>query len=129
MPVYEYRCAECGRRATKLFRSMSDVRPIPCPHCGADALERLISKPAILKGSKGGESGSGDYGDLDDGGPGEDDPRAVARMARSMAREMGEELPAGYDELLGRMEAGDMPDDDEFAAIDEDASDDDSDLD
>ena len=124
MPIYEYRCRNCGKRVSKLFRSMSDVREIPCPHCGEDSLERLISKPAVLRRSGGG-SGAGDdfLGDMS--GLDEDDPRSVARMARGMAREMGEDLPPGYDELLGRMEAGEMPDEEEFASLDDPGLDDD----
>lgn len=49
------------------------------------------------------------FGDVD-----ENDPRSVARWARRMGEQMGEDLPPGFEEQIARMEAGEMPDDDEF---------------
>ncbi len=39
----------------------------------------------------------------------ENDPRSVARWARRMGREMGEDLGPEFDEMVERMEAGEMP--------------------
>jgi putative FmdB family regulatory protein len=70
MPIYEYRCEECGKRSTSLLPSYSTPDP-PCPHCGKPALRRLVSTFATVS------SGEGDGGDdFDDGGGdfgGEDD--------------------------------------------------------
>ena len=41
----------------------------------------------------------------------ERDPRSLARWARRMGREMGEELGPEFDEVVERLEAGEMPDD------------------
>ncbi len=117
MPAYDYQCRNCGKRTSRLFRSFAAVHEFPCPGCGEFELERRISKIAVLRGS----AGSGDSGPdgLLESGLDQDDPRAIAQMARSMAREMGEEMPPGYDELLGRMEAGETPHEEEFAALDD----------
>jgi putative FmdB family regulatory protein len=62
MPIYEYRCEECGKRSTSLLASYSSPDP-PCPHCGKPALRRLVSTFATVS------SGDGDGGDdFDDGG-------------------------------------------------------------
>jgi putative FmdB family regulatory protein len=67
MPIYEYRCEECGKRSTSLLPSYSSADP-PCPHCGKPALRRLVSTFATVS------SGEGDGGDdFDDGGGGGDD--------------------------------------------------------
>ncbi len=67
MPIYEYRCEECGKRSTSLLPSYSTADP-PCPHCGKPALRRLVSTFATVS------SGEGDGGDdFDDGGGGGDD--------------------------------------------------------
>jgi putative FmdB family regulatory protein len=51
MPVYEYRCNECGREFEYQQR-MSDPEKTTCEACGKEALERLISRTAFaLKGS------------------------------------------------------------------------------
>ena len=67
MPIYEYRCEECGKRSTSLLPSYSSPDP-PCPHCGKPALKRLVSTFATVS------SGEGDGGDdFDDAGGGGDD--------------------------------------------------------
>jgi hypothetical protein len=39
----------------------------------------------------------------------ENDPRSVARWARRMSAEAGEDLGPDFDEMVERMEAGEMP--------------------
>jgi len=41
----------------------------------------------------------------------EEDPRAMASMMRTMGKEMGEELPPEFDEVVDRLEAGESPED------------------
>jgi putative FmdB family regulatory protein len=68
VPIYEYRCEECGKRSTALLGSFSSPDPA-CPHCGKPALRRLVSTFATVSSS---DSGGGD-GDADFGGEGGDD--------------------------------------------------------
>jgi putative FmdB family regulatory protein len=70
MPIYEYRCEECGKRSTSLLPRYSSPDP-PCPHCGKQAVKRLVSTFATASS---GESDSGDYGDIggEDMGGGDD---------------------------------------------------------
>ena len=50
MPIYEYKCAECGIRFDKLQR-FGDPVPDACPN-GHSQVHRLLSQPAIIfKGS------------------------------------------------------------------------------
>lgn len=51
MPVYEYRCNHCGRRATLSYKTYKDYDAAikGCPHCGSTELTRLISRVAIGK--------------------------------------------------------------------------------
>jgi putative FmdB family regulatory protein len=50
MPVYEFRCADCGEVFDKLYRQMQgsaeQVAP-PCPACGSLATARLVSRFAV----------------------------------------------------------------------------------
>ena len=39
----------------------------------------------------------------------ENDPKALARMMRKMGGEMGEDLPAEFNEVVDRLEAGQSP--------------------
>lgn len=106
MPIYEYRCLACKRRTSVFVRSVSSaVRP-KCEHCDSPRLARLMSRFAVRRGAS---AGGDDFGDLD--GVDESDPRSVARWARRMAQESGEDLGSEFDDMVGRMEAGESPDD------------------
>lgn len=71
MPVYEYRCEECGKRSSALLMRYSSPDP-PCPHCGKPALRRLVSTFATASSSEGegdyGGGGDDDFGGGDDSG-------------------------------------------------------------
>jgi len=50
MPIYEYRCAECGHDMEKL-QKISDAALTDCPACGKPALQKLVSAAGFrLKG-------------------------------------------------------------------------------
>jgi len=50
MPIYEYRCAECGHELEKL-QKISDAPLLECPACGKPALRKLVSAAGFrLKG-------------------------------------------------------------------------------
>jgi putative FmdB family regulatory protein len=79
VPIYEYRCDECGKRSSTLLGSYSSPDP-PCPHCGKPALRRLVSTFATtgsgeLEGGDDGDQGHehDDFGGDDEFGAGDDD--------------------------------------------------------
>ena len=39
----------------------------------------------------------------------EDDPQAMGRMMRKMGKELGEEMPPEFDEVIDRLEKGQSP--------------------
>ena len=45
----------------------------------------------------------------------EDDPKAMGQMMRKMGKEMGEDMPPEFDEVVGRLEAGQSPEEIESA--------------
>ena len=57
----------------------------------------------------------------------EDDPKAMGRMMRKMGKEMGEDMPPEFDEVVDRLESGQSPEDIEKSIPDlgNDAGDDD----
>jgi len=108
MPIYEYQCSRCRRVFSILVRSLSaDIHPA-CPRCGAGEARRLISRFAVLRSDDSQAERladmAGDVGDVD-----ENDPRSVARWARRMSDEMGEDAGPEFNELVGRLEAGESP--------------------
>ena len=51
MPLYEFQCKACQHRFEKI-QKFSDPMPDECPACGEDAVEQMISAPAVqFKGS------------------------------------------------------------------------------
>lgn len=111
MPIYEYRCNGCGRRVSVFQRSIQSSTTAACPRCGGRDLARLISRVAVMRSEESRlDDLASDAGlaDLD-----ERDPRSLARWARRMRREMGEELGPEFDEVVERLEAGEMPDEGE----------------
>lgn len=49
MPIFEYRCTDCGRQFELLVRSST---PPICPHCGSAALDKCVTAPAAPGRSK-----------------------------------------------------------------------------
>ena len=43
MPIYEYRCLECGEKFEKLVRFSTSTSEIECPECGGRKVEKHIS--------------------------------------------------------------------------------------
>ena len=51
MPIYEYKCSNCGHQFEKI-QKFSDDPLKKCPKCDKNALNKLISSPLFrLKGS------------------------------------------------------------------------------
>lgn len=100
MPLYEYRCTACRKRVTVLTLSVNEkIRPV-CDRCGGTALERQMSRFAMVRSEDARLESLADpsqLGDLD-----EKDPKSMARWMKRMGRELGDEL--GGDELDGMVE-------------------------
>ncbi len=111
MPIYEYRCGNCKRRVSIFFRSFSAVGEAHCPNCDSTNLTRTVSQVAALKSEDARLDAMSDpskFGDVD-----ENDPKSMARMMRKMKDEMGGEMGGEmgpeFDEMVGRLEAGEDP--------------------
>jgi len=108
MPIYEYRCNQCRRGFSVFVRSVSAQSAAVCPRCGATDVRRLISSFAVLRSEEGQadrlDGMASDLGDVD-----ENDPRSVARWARRMSSEMGEDAGPEFNDMVDRLEAGESP--------------------
>jgi len=52
MPIYEYRCEDCGKITEVLQMKNDDNESIICKYCSSKRLKKLISAPAsIIMGS------------------------------------------------------------------------------
>lgn len=57
MPMYEFKCKQCGNEFEELVRSSSEEFP-PCPSCASQKVEKKVS----LFGSSGGGGSCGTSG-------------------------------------------------------------------
>jgi putative FmdB family regulatory protein len=106
VPIYEYRCAECRKRASLYYQTFSAASAATptCPACGSARLTRLVSRVFQLKSEDAQLEDLADpssFGDLD-----ENDPKSVARWARKLGQQMGEDLGDDWGEMVDRLEAG-----------------------
>jgi putative FmdB family regulatory protein len=106
VPIYEYRCADCRRRVSLYYQTFSTAEGATptCPNCGSNNLSRLVSRVFQLKSEDAQLEDLSDpssFGDLD-----ENDPKSVARWARKLGQQMGEDLGDDWDEMVDRLEAG-----------------------
>jgi putative FmdB family regulatory protein len=92
MPIYEFYCGACRKKVEVFRRSFSATAPVVCPQCGGIELRRLVSRFAVHRSVS--EFGSDD--------------------------EQGYIEGPEFEEMVSRMEAGEMPEDDEFGADDAD---------
>lgn len=109
MPTYEYRCLDCGRRVA-IYQTFEEYgrKSVRCPKCGGANLQRHIGRVRVARSEESrleSLSDPADWGDVD-----EQDPRSLARAMRKMGQESGEEMPPEFDEVVGRLEAGEEPD-------------------
>lgn len=109
MPIYEYRCLDCGKRSSVLILSIGNPAPGSCKSCHSARLERIMSRFAAPKSEDARLEALADpskFGDLD-----ENDPASMARFMKKMGREMGEDFGDDLDASLeGAGEEGPEPD-------------------
>ncbi len=109
MPVYEYRCQSCKKTFSMLNRSFSEIKDPECTHCGNPGGERLISKVTVITSMQDFMGGMPSWESMTDFD--EDDPRSAADMLRRMKDNTGEDIGPEGEEILARMDAGEMLDD------------------
>ena len=108
MPTYDFICNDCAQRFD-VFLTFSEYgkKPVACPHCQSKNVRRRMTKVRISK------SDSSRMDSLADDFPGlenlDDDPQAMGKMMRKMGREMGEDLPPEFNEVVDRLEKGQSP--------------------
>jgi putative FmdB family regulatory protein len=126
MPIYEFYCSDCNTLFNFFARSVdTKTRPM-CPRCRKHKLERQVSLFAAGGGGRKGEGTADEAADLpiDESrmeaavnqlaseveGIGDDDPRQAAKLMRKFSKLSGMKFGERIEEAIGRMEAGEDPD-------------------
>ena len=90
MPIYEFRCEDCGKTSDFLLLTAHESLDPVCKYCKSRRMSRLISRVRVLRSEESRIDSLADpskWGGLD-----ENDPASVARWMKKMGREMGEEV-------------------------------------
>lgn len=58
MPIYEFRCVECGHVQEILVFNSSDSVEMKCAQCRGEILDRIMSTTSYAMGSSSGENTS-----------------------------------------------------------------------
>lgn len=53
MPIYEFRCVDCGNIQEVIFTGSNENVEMKCRECNGEALERVLSKTNYAMGSSG----------------------------------------------------------------------------
>lgn len=55
MPIYEFRCVQCGHIQEFLFTNSSETAELKCSECQGDEMERVLSQVSYSMGASSGE--------------------------------------------------------------------------
>lgn len=113
MPLYDYTCQDCQQRF-ELFMTYSEygTRKVTCSACGSSKVRRRIPHVRMAKSEESRlDSLAGDISNPAALAGLEKDPQAMGRLMRKMGKEMGEELPAEFNDVVDRLEKGQSPED------------------
>jgi putative FmdB family regulatory protein len=111
MPIYDYICLDCRQRFD-IFLTYSEygARPVACSHCRSENVRRRVPRVRVAKSEDSRmDDLAGDFSDPAALAGLENDPQAMGRMMRKMGRELGEEMPPEFDEVVDRLEKGQSP--------------------
>ena len=112
MPLYDYACLDCNHRFD-IFLTYNEYgkRAVTCPQCKSKNVRRRVPRVRVAKSEESRmDSMAGDLSDPAALAGLENDPQAMGRMMRKMGSELGEEMPPEFDEVVGRLEKGESPD-------------------
>jgi putative FmdB family regulatory protein len=90
MPIYEYRCRQCGKKNEVITFRISQEVAATCKHCGSELLDRIPSRVRVRLSEETRMERLADPSRL--GGLDENDPKSMIRWMKKMGHEMGDEL-------------------------------------
>ena len=114
MPTYDFICNNCNQRFD-MFLTFAEYgkKTVTCAHCNSKNVRRRMTKVRIAKSE---DSRMASMADDFTGFDGlDEDPKAMGQMMRKMGKQMGEEMPPEFNEVVGRLEAGQSPEEIESA--------------
>jgi len=97
MPIYEFRCDDCGKISEFLLIKIDEVFIPQCKRCKSKKMSRVLSRVRVIRSEESRMESLADpsrWGDID-----ERDPKSMAKWMKRMGKELGEDMD-GMDEAL-----------------------------
>ena len=107
MPIYEYRCENCGKISEFLLIRTDDQVALQCKQCKSKKMSRVLSRVRVIRSEESRMESLADpskWGDLD-----EKDPKSVAKLMKRMGKELGEDTDMNMDEMEQAIEEEMIP--------------------
>ncbi len=98
MPIYEYRCEDCGKISEFLVIKTDEVFVPQCKKCKSKKMSRVLSRVRAIRSEESRMESLADpskWGDLD-----EKDPKSMAKWAKRMGQELGEDMGEDVDQMV-----------------------------
>lgn len=98
MPIYEYRCQDCGKVSSFIVLSMRNPFRPKCQRCQSEKMTKLISRVARVRSEESRLESLADpskFADLD-----EKDPASMARWMKRLGKELGEDMGEDFGSLV-----------------------------
>jgi putative FmdB family regulatory protein len=106
MPIYEFKCQDCGRLSSVFVKRMRSSYRARCQHCGGGNLKRTVSRFAYHKSEQSIlEEYGGEPKRLED----YKDPRQIGRWVERKFSEEGLELPDETRKMIDAAREGELP--------------------
>jgi len=106
MPIYEYKCQDCGRLTSVFVKSITSEVDTACRHCGGANLSRAVSGFAYHKSEA---TILQEYGSEPKRVEDYRDPRQIGRWVERKFHEMGEDLPDSTRKMIDAAREGELP--------------------
>lgn len=106
MPIYDFRCGDCGKRTSLFIRTVSTPYAAVCGVCRSENVTRVVSTFAIHRTEA---DRMADFGAGEPGSEYYSDPRNIGLSTKKRLQEMGAtDMVPQLDEIIERGRSGDL---------------------
>ena len=97
MPIYEYRCRDCGKISSLLVLKRDGFRPY-CRYCGSESVIKLVSRTNVRLSEETRLEKLADPAIM--GGLDENDPKGMAKWMKKMGGLVGDDMGGDFDQVV-----------------------------
>src|SRR5579862_7470444 len=97
MPVYEYRCADCGKKFQALVGIVAEPDDGTCPHCASRNTNKLVSRFARYRNE---DDRLDEIADQVEAMGEPDSPSEMRRIVREMGKAMDDDTSDDMEEMF-----------------------------